>query len=396
MEGRAALQTATTVFGRAATLKASGAAALLFIVFLLIVGLIGASGAGQASADSCGRRGSPGAELGDLGDDSAQTPGAQTRKNQKENALIIDSVAQTKGLSGRATLIALMTALQESTLLNLPYGHLDSIGLFQQRPSMGWGSRKQIMQPRYAASMFFYGAEDGDPPGLTDVPGWETKSVRALILEVQRPDVATIELYMGQESAAREIAQHAGINLDRTGEGHTAEIDTPQGNQGPPGSSGECYPDNAQNQGKPGNPFYDGNSSWPKVVKNPRSAEEAIAWARRESRTGGKKWFRLCLKFVAIAYGWNQSGVRYAVDNYKNMPEGMKHSKDRNPSPGALMYWETGHPAGHVAIYIGNGKVVSNDIRRPGYIDVADATEFETKWGSTYLGWAPPYFPNGG
>lgn len=165
VEGRAALQTATTVFGRAATLKASGAAALLFIVFLLIVGLIGASGAGQASADSCGRRGSPGAELGDLGDDSAQTPGAQTRKNQKENALIIDSVAQTKGLSGRATLIALMTALQESTLLNLPYGHLDSIGLFQQRPSMGWGSRKQIMQPRYAASMFFYGAEDGDPQG---------------------------------------------------------------------------------------------------------------------------------------------------------------------------------------------------------------------------------------
>ncbi|MGY3341164.1 hypothetical protein ACVW0K_007357 [Streptomyces filamentosus] len=60
------------------------------------------------------------------------------------------------------------------------------------------------------------------------------------------------------------------------------------------------------------------------------------------------------------------------------------------------MYWDTGQRAGHVALYLGGGKIASNDIRRKGYIDVVDATDTETVWGATYLGWAPPHFPQGG
>ncbi|MEU9237107.1 NlpC/P60 family protein [Streptomyces subrutilus] len=310
------------------------------------------------------------------------------RQAQINNALIIDGVAKERGLSGRATLIALMTALQESTLLNLDYGDRDSIGLFQQRPSTGWGTKEQIMQPKYSASMFFFGGDSGDPPGLTDIKNWETMPMGAAAQAVQRS--AYPDLYDGQEKPARDIAQQAAIDLDRTGSGGSA----------PPGTNDPTSPavcdDGAGKPGAPGDPFHDSNAPWPAEVRNPRSTADAIAWAQREAEAGPADWYRLCLAFVARTYGWGYSGVGYAIDHYQEMPAAMKHDKDRNVPPGALMYWDTGQRAGHVAIYLGNGMIASNDIKRPGYIDVVPATDIETKWGATYLGWAPPYFPKGG
>ncbi|MFB7234866.1 hypothetical protein ACFCXK_08810 [Streptomyces sp. NPDC056269] len=147
----------------------------------------------------------------------------------------------------------------------------------------------------------------------------------------------------------------------------------------------------------PGSPvFHDGSAGWPTSVRNPRSTAAAIAWARREAVSGGRNWYRACLAFVARTYGWSYSGVQYAVDHYWQMPAALRHDRDRRPPPGALMYWDTGQRAGHVALYLGGGKIASNDIRRKGYIDVVDAGDIESVWGATYLGWAPPYFPQGG
>ncbi|MFJ2060358.1 hypothetical protein ACIOMM_31085 [Streptomyces sp. NPDC087908] len=142
--------------------------------------------------------------------------------------------------------------------------------------------------------------------------------------------------------------------------------------------------------------FHDGAASWPTSVKNPRSTAGAIAWARQEAAGGGADWYRACLAFVARTYGWSYSGVQYAVDHYRQMPASLRHDRDRRPPPGALMYWDTRQRAGHVALYLGGGKIASNDIRRKGYIDVVDAGAIESLWGATYLGWAPPYFPQGG
>ncbi|MGW6564966.1 hypothetical protein [Streptomyces sp. NPDC054975] len=142
--------------------------------------------------------------------------------------------------------------------------------------------------------------------------------------------------------------------------------------------------------------FHDGAANWPPGVKNPYSTAAAIAWARQEAAGGGQKWYRACLAFVARTYGWSYSGVQYAIDHYRQMPAAMRHDRDRTPPPGALMYWDTGKRAGHVAVHLGGGKIASNDIRRSGYIDVVDATDIETVWGATYLGWAPPHFPKGG
>ncbi|MER6185585.1 heavy metal transporter [Streptomyces sp. NPDC001652] len=74
---------------------------------------------------------------------------------QAVNAATITAVGTGRGLPERAVAIALATALQESGLRNITHGDRDSLGLFQQRPSQGWGTEKQIMDPTYAAGEFY-------------------------------------------------------------------------------------------------------------------------------------------------------------------------------------------------------------------------------------------------
>nr|WP_221376551.1 hypothetical protein [Actinoplanes polyasparticus] len=74
---------------------------------------------------------------------------------QMANAATITAVGLRKGMPERAVVIALATAFQESKLENLDDGDRDSIGLFQQRPSQGWGTFDQIKDPRYAADKFY-------------------------------------------------------------------------------------------------------------------------------------------------------------------------------------------------------------------------------------------------
>ncbi|WP_307806365.1 hypothetical protein [Streptomyces sp. FH025] len=83
---------------------------------------------------------------------------------QAANAATIAAVSRSRGLPDRATAISLATAMQESKLRNLAGGDRDSIGLFQQRPSMGWGTPEQIADPVYATNKFL--------DGLVKVPGY--------------------------------------------------------------------------------------------------------------------------------------------------------------------------------------------------------------------------------
>jgi len=68
--------------------------------------------------------------------------------------IVRQAIASHMGL--RSAVIAVATSMQESTLLNLSYGDRDSLGLFQQRPSSGWGSPAQILRPAYAAGAFLH------------------------------------------------------------------------------------------------------------------------------------------------------------------------------------------------------------------------------------------------
>jgi hypothetical protein len=93
-----------------------------------------------------------------------------------DNATAIVRQAIDKKMGLRSAVIAVATAMQESTLLNLNYGDSDSVGLFQQRPSCGWGTAAQILHPSYAADAFLNalrGYQDRDP-SWSQQPLWQT------------------------------------------------------------------------------------------------------------------------------------------------------------------------------------------------------------------------------
>ncbi|MFJ3334007.1 heavy metal transporter [Streptomyces sp. NPDC086766] len=87
---------------------------------------------------------------------------------QAVNAATISAVGTGRGMPERAVAIALATALQESGLRNIRHGDRDSLGLFQQRPSQGWGTPNEIMDPTYASGVFY--AHLAKVPGYTRLP----------------------------------------------------------------------------------------------------------------------------------------------------------------------------------------------------------------------------------
>ncbi len=128
----------------------------------------------------------------------AEVDGAEVELNreQAENASLIVAVAVRRGLPARAATIALATAYQESRIENIAYGDRDSVGLFQQRPSQGWGTREQILDPYYATGKFY--------DGLVEVPGYADLPVTEAAQAVQRS--AFPEAYAQHEANARVLA----------------------------------------------------------------------------------------------------------------------------------------------------------------------------------------------
>ncbi|MER5556501.1 hypothetical protein ABT001_33430 [Streptomyces sp. NPDC002793] len=94
------------------------------------------------------------------------------------NAATISAVGTARGLPERAVTIALATALQESSLRNIDHGDRDSLGLFQQRPSQGWGTPAQIMDPVYASGKFY--------EHLAEVPGYSRLPLTVAAQRVQK------------------------------------------------------------------------------------------------------------------------------------------------------------------------------------------------------------------
>jgi cell wall-associated NlpC family hydrolase len=117
-------------------------------------------------------------------------------EEQRRNAATIVATARDMGAPPRAGLVALATAMQESTLRNLNYGDRDSLGLFQQRPSQGWGSPSQVTDPVYATTQFV--------KHLLAIPGWEALPVTVAAQTVQRS--AFPQAYAKWEGLAAQLA----------------------------------------------------------------------------------------------------------------------------------------------------------------------------------------------
>jgi hypothetical protein len=115
---------------------------------------------------------------------------------QSGNAALIAAISVRRGMPARAATIALAAAYQESDLRNLDYGDRDSVGLFQQRPSQGWGTRAQILDREHAITAFY--------DALEQVDGYRELPVTEAAQRVQRSGFP--DAYADHEPDARVLA----------------------------------------------------------------------------------------------------------------------------------------------------------------------------------------------
>ncbi|WP_088316844.1 hypothetical protein [Kineosporia sp. R_H_3] len=162
------------------------------LVGLVLLGLVGSVAAGWAwlrgSVGSIPVREYCTALVGDgMGDLDPEQAG---------NAAVIASIAVRRGLPARAATIGIATAMQESKLRNIDYGDRDSLGLFQQRPSQGWGTPEQVQDPVYASNAFY--------DVLVKVEGYQSLPITDAAQKVQRS--AYPSAYEQHEPEARALA----------------------------------------------------------------------------------------------------------------------------------------------------------------------------------------------
>jgi hypothetical protein len=194
----------TTFFQNSKVRKAA-----LGIAGVAFVGGVTAGPAITASLDDTARTSAPVAAAAEKpstqtliphGTQGAQQDVAWTDE-QQDNAKAIIEATKANGLDERAAVIAVATAMQESTLTN--FGHLgdrndhDSQGLFQQRPSSGWGTVEQITDPEYATTAFL--------KALKQVDGWQELPLTEAAQTVQVS--AFPDHYAKWEQDAAELVQ---------------------------------------------------------------------------------------------------------------------------------------------------------------------------------------------
>ncbi|MFE3907538.1 C40 family peptidase [Streptomyces sp. NPDC059153] len=273
---------------------------------------------------------------------------------QVPNAQTIVASGISLDIPKKGQVIALATAMQESRLRNLNYGDRDSLGLFQQRPSQGWGSAQQIHDPVYASEQFY--------KALLKVDGWQQMTVTQAAQAVQKsgwPDA-----YAKWESLA--TALQAAIAKTFPGAGADKDAQD-QSKPSATGSTG-CAPD------KDGSSFGRiPEGSVPKGYEIPKDAapkaRKAIEWAMHQLGTlyqwGGSctdshgldPMGRCdCSSLMQQAYA--HADVTLTRTTYTQVNDG-KAVSPRQLQPGDLIFSRgTANRPEHVGMYMGEGLVI--------------------------------------
>lgn len=158
--------------------------------------------------------------------------GVNLTQDQVDNATTIYSVARGMGMSDRDGMLGIMCAMQESTLTNLHGGDRDSVGLFQQRPSCGWGTVAQCENPTYASTQFF--------KSLAKVSNRDSMTESAAIQAVQHsgfPDAYQKWLNLGKALSGRLNSMVSTTPPSRQGTGGPASQSVDGGPSSRAGSS---------------------------------------------------------------------------------------------------------------------------------------------------------------
>ncbi|MER5202214.1 NlpC/P60 family protein [Streptomyces sp. NPDC002825] len=249
----------------------------------------------------------------------------------------------------KGQIIALATAMQESRLRNLNYGDRDSLGLFQQRPSQGWGTAQQIRDPVYASERFY--------KALLAVDGWQQMTVTQAAQAVQKSGYQ--DAYAQWEPLA--TALHKAIAATFPGNSDSSGKDT-----GGAASSGCSTQDGSQYGPIPEGAVPKGYSI-PKDT-DPR-ARTAIVWAMHQLGTmyqwggsctaphGADPMGRCdCSSLMQQAYA--KAGIQLTRTTYTQVNEGKAVSA-KALKPGDLIFSRgTAARPEHVGMYMGEGLVI--------------------------------------
>ncbi len=264
--------------------------------------------------------------------------GVRFSKPQLSNAMSIIQAGNEAGVGAQGQKIALMTALQESTLRNLANPGVagsmdlahegtgsdhDSVGLFQQRPSMGWGTVQEIMTPSKSASVFY--------SRLKDVQGWESMPPGRAAQSVQRS--ATPTAYDKWEPTAGALmASLAGSSCN------LKPLGAPNGQMaiGTAGVSGGRAAILAYAQAQVGKSYV-----W--AAEGPDSFD--------------------CSGLTMMAYA--QAGIQLEHSSSAQLLAG-EHISASEAQPGDLLWWP-----GHIAIYTGGGRMIGAQTPAEGVREMA-------------------------
>ncbi|AJE87441.1 lipoprotein [Streptomyces albus] len=271
---------------------------------------------------------------------------------QVPNARTIVAAGLSLDVPAKGRVVALATAMQESRLRNLAYGDRDSLGLFQQRPSQGWGSARQIRDPVYASTQFY--------THLLKVNGWQQMTVTQAAQAVQRSGFP--DAYAQWEDLATALQQAIARTLPGPGKDESAT-----GKNAESGSGGCTGDQDGTSFGK----IPEG--SIPKGYTIPADADPkaraAIAWAMRQLGTlyqwggsctdahGPDPMGRCdCSSLTQQAYA--HAGLTLTRTTYTQVTEG-KPVSPRRLEPGDLLFSRgTAARPEHVGMYLGLGLVI--------------------------------------
>ncbi len=256
-------------------------------------------------------------------------------------------------MPARGQVVALATALQESGLRNLNYGDRDSLGLFQQRPSQGWGTPAQVRDPVHASVKFY--------EHLKKVSGWQSMTVAQAAQAVQAS--ALPDAYAKWEPLATALQKALAHSLPHEGSG----TGIAKGNKALASDVGECGNEDGSSFG----PLPKGAvpKGYTIPADAPKPVRRAIRWGLGQLGTPyqwggscahahGKDPMDRCDCSSLMQASYKAGGITLSRTTYTQVEEGKAVSPDRWKAGDLLFTEGSATRPEHVGMYLGHGLIL--------------------------------------
>ncbi|MFI8004689.1 C40 family peptidase [Streptomyces sp. NPDC086010] len=295
---------------------------------------------------------------GDKG--AVSVPGLDDPADQVPNAKTIQATGVAMSVPTQGQVVALATALQESGLRNLPYGDRDSLGLFQQRPSQGWGTANEILDPVHSSAKFY--------EALQKVLGWQSLSVTQAAQAVQRSQFP--DAYAKWEPLATALQTAIEPLLSKAGSGSPGPSPSDTAVQGPALTTAGGCTAGGEGTGFGTIPAGAIPAGYKIPADAPPTVQTAIRWALRQLDTAyqwggnctdshGPDPMGRCDCSSLMQQAYTAAGVSLSRTTYTQVKEGRAVSVDAL-QPGDLVFTEgTAAVPEHVGMFIGQGLIIN-------------------------------------